>query len=58
MKVLSSFTHSQVIPNLYEFISSAEHHDIFKGTVSGHHWLPLYLFFHTMDDNVDQQLFG
>jgi len=25
MKMLSSFTHPEVVPNLYEFISSAEH---------------------------------
>jgi len=25
MKILSSFTHPQVVPNLYEFISSVEH---------------------------------
>jgi len=27
---LSSFTHPQVVPNLYEFVSSAEHKDILK----------------------------
>ncbi len=25
MKILSSFTHPQVVPNLYEFVCSAEH---------------------------------
>jgi len=25
MKILSSFTHPQVVANLYEFLSSAEH---------------------------------
>jgi len=25
MKIPSSFTHPQVVPNLYEFLSSAEH---------------------------------
>jgi len=25
MAILSSFTHPQVVPNLFEFISSAEH---------------------------------
>ncbi len=25
MKILSSFTHPQVVPNLYEYLSSAEH---------------------------------
>ncbi len=25
MKILSPFTHTQVIPNMYEFISSVEH---------------------------------
>jgi len=25
LKILSSFTHLQVVPNLYEFLSSAEH---------------------------------
>lgn len=31
MKILSSFTHPQVVLNLYEFLSSAEHkEDILK----------------------------
>jgi len=25
MKIVSSFTHPHVVPNLYEFLSSAEH---------------------------------
>jgi len=25
MKILSSFTHPQVVPNLHDFLSSAEH---------------------------------
>ncbi len=43
MKILSSFTHPQVVPNLYEFLCSAEHtkEDILKKVcnqaVLGHH---------------------
>ncbi len=33
MKILSSFTHPQVVPNLYEFLCSAEH----KGKYSEEH---------------------
>jgi len=29
MKILSSFTHPQVVSNLYEFLSSAEHKGIY-----------------------------
>ncbi len=29
MKILSSFTHPKVVPNLYEFLSSAEHKNVF-----------------------------
>jgi len=29
MKILSSFTHPQVVPNLNEFLSSAEHKGIY-----------------------------
>jgi len=45
MKILSSFTHPQVVANLYECLSSAEH---MKGILKNdwnltdvwHHWLP------------------
>ncbi len=45
MKILSSFTHPQVVPNLYECLCSAEHkEDILKNVgnkaILGHHWLP------------------
>jgi len=30
LKILSSFTHPQVVSNLYEFLSSAENKDISK----------------------------
>ncbi len=45
MKILSSFTHSQVVPNLYELLSSNElirRHlkNAFNQTVYGSHWLP------------------
>ncbi len=50
MKILSSFTHPQVVPNLYECLCSAEHKaKIFwrmweNRAVLGHHWLPQYFF--------------
>jgi len=55
---LSSFTHPQVVPNLYEFVSSAEHKDILKndwnfGTTDLHS-----IFFSTMEVNGGKQLFG
>jgi len=37
---LSSFTHPQVVSNLYEFLSSAEHEDIFKNVGNIPHSLP------------------
>jgi len=44
MKILSSFTHPQVISNLHEYLSSAKHKDILKNvsnqTVDGPSWLP------------------
>jgi len=43
MKILSSFTHPQIVPNLCEFLSSAEHKDILKNvsnqTVNVAYWL-------------------
>jgi len=53
MKILSSFTHPQVVANLYEFLSSAEHKgryfDWNFGTID---------FFSTMKVNGPKQLFG
>jgi len=37
MKILSSFTHLRVVPNLYEFLTSAEH----KRRYFEEYWLPL-----------------
>ncbi len=55
MKILSSFTHPQVVPNLYECVCSAEHKgryseecgkQQFWGTIDFHS-----IFFPTMEDN-------
>ncbi len=52
MTILSSFTYSEVVPNLYEFLSSAEHQIIY-----------IYFFFsvfvwkeNTVEVNGEQQL--
>ncbi len=45
INILSSFSHPQVVPNLYEFLSS--------GTFK-----KILCFFHTMEVNEDHQLFG
>jgi len=46
MEILSSFTHPQVFPNLYEFISSAQHKHFFfilwKLRVFINVWLPTF----------------
>ncbi len=49
MKIMSSFTHPQVVQNLYECLCSVENKGRYpeecgKQSRSGHHWLPLYLF--------------
>ncbi len=49
MKMLSSFSHPHVVPNLHEFLSYVEHKkSILKNagnqTVDGPHWLPYYLY--------------
>ncbi len=36
-KILSSFTHPQVVPNLYVFLCSAEHIGIYSEECLGHH---------------------
>jgi len=49
MKTLSSFTHPQVVANLYEFLSSAEDilkNDWYFGTIDFHS-----IFFSTMEVN-------
>jgi len=48
MKMLSSFTHPYVVPNLYEFLSMVEHKwryfkECLFQKVDGSHWLP-FLF--------------
>jgi len=53
---MSSFIHRQFIPNLYEFVSSAEQEYVGNQTVVGPHWLLLY-FFHIWVNGV-QQMFG
>jgi len=35
MKILSTFTHPQVVANLYEFLSSAEHNTVCTKEVNG-----------------------
>ncbi len=58
MKMLSSFTHPHVVPNLYEFLSYAEH----KGRYLKM-FVPLPVDFHsiernTMEVNLDLQQFN
>jgi len=58
MKMLSSFTHLQIVPNLCEFLSSVEHkRRYFEECQWPNHWLP-YFFPHTMKVNGAHQLFG
>ncbi len=45
MKILSSFTHPQVVPNLYEFISAVDNKrrilkNVGNQSFGGSHWLP------------------
>jgi len=57
MKILSSFTHPQVVANLFEFLLSAEH----KGRYFEERLASLTshgIYFSTMDVNVAKQLFG
>ncbi len=57
MKILSSFTHPQVFPNLYECLCSTEHNGIYseecgKQSSSGALLTSIiYIFFHTMEVN-------
>ncbi len=56
MKILSSFTHPQVVPNLYEFLCSAEHKGIYseecgKQSSSGAPLTLIVFFFPTMEVN-------
>jgi len=50
MKILSVFTHPEVVPNLYVFIYSAEHKGRYLEECSNQtdlipHWLLYYVFF-------------
>ncbi len=61
MKILSSFTHPQVVPNLYLFLSSAEHKIFWVICTWVNEWWPLtvlYFFPHTLEVSGYQQLFG
>ncbi len=56
IKILSSFTHPQVVPNLYEFLCSAEHKGRYseecgKQSSSGAPLTSIVFFFPTMDVN-------
>ncbi len=56
MKILSSFTHPQVVPNLYECVCSAEHKGRYseecgKQSSSGAPLTSIVFFFPTMEDN-------
>ncbi len=56
MKILSSFTHPQVVPNLYECLCSAEHKGRYseecgKQSSSGAPLTSIVLFFPTMEVN-------
>ncbi len=52
IKILSSFTHPNVVPNLYRFLSSKE--DILKNvdnqTVFRSHWLHIYIYIYRQAD--------
>ncbi len=57
MKILSSFTHPQVVPNLYECLCSAEHKGIYseecgKQSSSGAPLTSIVFFFPTMEVNL------
>ncbi len=64
MEILSSFTHTQVFPNLYEFLSSIEHKKRYSEecnqTVDGSHWLLMVCVWvgGNMEINRDQKLFN
>ncbi len=56
IKILSSFTRPQVVPNLYECLCSAEHKGRyfwrkFVTSCLGHHWLPIVGKKNTMEVN-------
>ncbi len=56
MKILSSFTHPQVVPNLYECLCSAEHKERYseecgKLSSSGAPLTSIVFFFPTMEVN-------
>ncbi len=56
MKILSSFTHPQVVPNLYECLCSAEHKGTYseecgKQSSSGAPLTSIVFFFPTMEVN-------
>ncbi len=56
MKIVSSFTHPQVVPNLYECLCSAEHKGRYsdecgKQSSSGAPLTSIVLFFTTMEVN-------
>ncbi len=56
MKILSAFTHPQVVPNLYEFLCSAEHKGRYseecgKRSNSGAPLTSIVFFFPTMEVN-------
>jgi len=64
MKILSSFTHPQVVPSMYEFISSprmsktVDFHNIFFLHIYGAHQLFGYQYsqniFHYFDTGLEQ----
>ncbi len=59
MKVLSSFTHPQVLPNLYECLCSAEHKGIYseecgKQSSSGAPLISIVFFFLLLKSMVPQ----
>jgi len=63
MEILSSFIHPQVVPNLYEFLSSAEHKRRYfeECQYNQQLWASLtsiVFFLHTMAVNGDYQLCG
>ncbi len=62
MKIVSSFTHSQVVLNLNEFLSSVKQKLFWKMWETKQLLVPsdfhIYLFFPTIKVSGDQQLFG
>jgi len=57
--MLSSFTHSQVVPKMYEFLCSVEHKRILKnvGNQDPTDFQSIFFFFH-MEVNGCRQLSG